>query len=108
METENIPRYTMKVFMSLALIVLFITASQGVMAVDKIGAIVGGKTEVYNSGMSTVCSPGRLGDTPAGRPRHRLSWRQRGHRIPGLLVGQQDQCKCPPRVPQLHSDCLLR
>jgi len=58
METENIPRYTMKVFMSLALIVLFITASQGVMAVDKIGAIVGGKTEVYNSGMSTVCSPG--------------------------------------------------
>ena len=41
--------------LSLALIVLFMNANQYVMAVDKTGAIVGGKTEVYNSGMSTVC-----------------------------------------------------
>jgi hypothetical protein len=45
----------MKVFVSLALIVLFITASQSVVAVDRTGAIVGGKTEVYNNGMSVVC-----------------------------------------------------
>lgn len=53
---ENGLRCTMRVFVSLALIVLFTTATQNAIADVLTGAVVGGKTEVYSSGMSTGCT----------------------------------------------------
>ncbi len=48
-------RFRMKGFVGLAVVLMFVAASQYATATWKLGAIVGSKTEVYSVGLTTHC-----------------------------------------------------